>query len=91
MRSKTQGECVLLNRELAAIFGKIGSRENSQVGLKELHEFITTHPEVDLQPRLEKSSPLFQKFIKRSLDEIRAREREAQSSPQITKVVSRSR
>uniref|UniRef100_W4VRR1 Putative microtubule-associated protein n=1 Tax=Corethrella appendiculata TaxID=1370023 RepID=W4VRR1_9DIPT len=48
---------------ISNIFRIISDKETSREGLRRLHEFKLTHPEVDINPFLKGASPSFQKFI----------------------------
>ncbi|XP_065070567.1 cytoskeleton-associated protein 5-like isoform X2 [Rhopilema esculentum] len=55
---------------LQEIFKKIGSKENSQEGLKELYEFKEKYPEEDVEPYYAKTSQFFRNYIERGLKSI---------------------
>ncbi len=62
---------------LTDIFKKIGSKETIQQGLVDLYRFKKDHPRIDIQPYLQRTSPHFQAYIKRALEQI-----ERQNEPQ---------
>jgi len=55
---------------LQDIFSKIGSKENSQEGLKELYEFKEKYPDVDVNPFIAKASQFFRNYVERGLKAI---------------------
>ncbi|RDD44949.1 Cytoskeleton-associated protein 5 [Trichoplax sp. H2] len=55
---------------LAAIFKKIGSKENTREGLAELYDFKQKYPMEDITPFLKKTSTFFQAYIERGLKNI---------------------
>lgn len=55
---------------LQDIFKKIGSKENSQEGLKELFDFKQQYPEEDVEPFISKTSQFFRNYIERGLKAI---------------------
>lgn len=55
---------------LAEIFKKIGQKEQTKIGLQELHKFKQQNPQADLEPFLSKSSPYFRNYIERGLKSI---------------------
>ncbi|KAK3702253.1 hypothetical protein QZH41_019815, partial [Actinostola sp. cb2023] len=59
-----------LNSKLAEIFSKIASKENTREGLVQLYEFKLTYPQADIDPFLKKTSPFFQNYIGRGLQNI---------------------
>ena len=65
--------------QLAEIFKKIGSKENTREGLNDLYDFKSKYPEADLEPFLKKSSTFFQSYIERGLKNIQM-EREGRKS-----------
>ncbi|XP_062513637.1 cytoskeleton-associated protein 5-like isoform X2 [Corticium candelabrum] len=65
------------NLKLGEIFTKIGSKENTVEGLNELYEFKRKHPNVKIDPFMQRTSKFFQTYIERNLKRI---ERERQSS-----------
>lgn len=56
--------------QVSNIFKLISDKETSKQGLKQLHEFKESHPEVDIQPFLKGVSPYFQQFITDGLAEL---------------------
>ncbi|KAF6039706.1 msps [Bugula neritina] len=56
-----------IHNSLAAIFRKIGSRENSKEGIMDLYLFKEKYPNANLDPFLSKTSPFFKNYIERSL------------------------
>lgn len=56
--------------QLTDIFQKIGHKEETKEGLNLLYDFLQQHPEADIEPFLKKSSPFFQDYIKKGLQEI---------------------
>jgi len=69
--------------DLAEIFRKIGSRENTKEGLVELYDFLEKHPDTDLNPFLAKSSQFFQNYIDRGLKSIK---QERESNPPVCNI-----
>lgn len=61
---------------LTEIFKKVGSKENTKEGLKDLYEFKRKFPDADIDPFLKKSSQFFQNYIERGLKAIENEERE---------------
>lgn len=61
---------------LTEIFKKIGSKENTKEGLRDLYEFKKKFPDADIDPFLKKSSHFFQNYIERGLKSIENEERE---------------
>jgi len=55
---------------LADIFKKIGQKELSKIGLKELYKFKQDNPHADLEPFLAKSSTYFRDYIDRGLKNV---------------------
>lgn len=55
-----------VKKALNAIFRKIGKKETSAQGLADLY-CLTRHPEVDIEPYLTRTPPLFQEYIRRGL------------------------
>ncbi|XP_065835694.1 cytoskeleton-associated protein 5-like isoform X2 [Oscarella lobularis] len=56
------------NQKLSEIFARISSPENEKEGLDELHDFLTSHPEVDINKFLDRGSPYYKTYILRCLD-----------------------
>lgn len=58
-----------VNAELRAIFDRIASKSESRAAIKDLYLFQRRYPhkEASIQRSLEKTGPIFQKFIKRAL------------------------
>lgn len=67
---RAQESLQALNRSLTGIFKKIGTREQTRLGLEELYDFLRQHPEADIKPFLSRTSEFFQGYIRRGLDEI---------------------
>lgn len=65
---------------LREIFKKIGVKETSKEGLLLLYEFKEQHPESDYDPFLKKSSPFFQQYIYKGLEEIAEQKRNRNQS-----------
>ncbi|CRK99142.1 CLUMA_CG012503, isoform A [Clunio marinus] len=57
--------------QVSNIFKLISDKETSQLGLKQLSEFVEKHPEVDIQPFLRGASPYFQTYINNGLAELK--------------------
>ncbi|KAG1678360.1 Cytoskeleton-associated protein 5 [Nymphon striatum] len=55
---------------LAAIFKKIGSKENTKEGLSDLYDFKQNYPESNIEPFLRKSSEFFQSYVEKGLKTI---------------------
>ncbi|XP_063227944.1 protein mini spindles [Bacillus rossius redtenbacheri] len=60
----------IVHEQLSEIFKKIGSKEESKVGLALLFDFREQHPEADIEPFLRKSSQFFQDYIEQGLHQI---------------------
>lgn len=56
--------------QLTEIFQKIGNKEETEEGMNLLYDFIKEHPEADINPFLNKSSPFFQNYIKKNLEKV---------------------
>uniref|UniRef100_A0A8C4NE64 TOG domain-containing protein n=1 Tax=Eptatretus burgeri TaxID=7764 RepID=A0A8C4NE64_EPTBU len=56
-----------MNDDVAEIFKKIGSKENTREGLSELYDFKCRNPEADLEPFLRCSSVFFQQYVEHGL------------------------
>lgn len=56
--------------QLRKIFQRIRTRENNDVGLRQLKAFMRAHPEVDVNPHIQKCSDVFQQYIKEGLTRI---------------------
>ncbi|KAH3877159.1 hypothetical protein DPMN_001016, partial [Dreissena polymorpha] len=52
---------------LTKIFQKVGSKESSKEGLRELYEFKKNCPEENIEPFLKKTSHYFQNYVERGL------------------------
>ncbi|XP_052800946.1 cytoskeleton-associated protein 5-A-like isoform X2 [Mya arenaria] len=52
---------------LTEIFKKVGSKEYTKEGLRDLYEFKKKYPEADMDPFLKKTSQYFQNYIERGL------------------------
>eukprot|EP00803_Ostreobium_quekettii_P007309 evm.model.scf_1455.1 EVM.evm.TU.scf_1455.1 scf_1455:6723-19697(-) len=64
--------------ELAAIFKKIGDKNNSKEGMEDLFQFQLAHPLVDINPFLAGTSEAFKAYIERGIGKIKSqREQEA--------------
>uniref|UniRef100_UPI00358F17F3 cytoskeleton-associated protein 5-like n=1 Tax=Myxine glutinosa TaxID=7769 RepID=UPI00358F17F3 len=59
-----------MNDDVAEIFKKIGSKENTREGLSELYDFKCRHPEADLEPFLQRASVMFQRYVEHGLNAI---------------------
>ncbi|XP_065333081.1 protein mini spindles isoform X1 [Cloeon dipterum] len=67
------------HHQLAAIFKKIGSKDQTNEGLEQLYDFRRANPDADITPFLEKASQFFQEYIEKGLKGIEL-ERSRQSS-----------
>uniref|UniRef100_UPI00358F8D0F LOW QUALITY PROTEIN: cytoskeleton-associated protein 5-like n=1 Tax=Myxine glutinosa TaxID=7769 RepID=UPI00358F8D0F len=59
-----------MNDDVAEIFKKIGSKENTREGLSELYDFKCRNPEADLEPFLQRASVMFQRYVEHGLNAI---------------------
>lgn len=66
---------------LAAIFKKIGDKDNSQAGLDELYQFQLDHPDVDIAPHIASVSESFKSYITHGLRKAARRHEAAAAAP----------
>lgn len=59
-----------MHAQLTEIFKKIGSKEETMLGMNLLYDFMQQHPEEDIEPFLKRSSQFFQDYIQKNLKEI---------------------
>ncbi|CAI2177798.1 12138_t:CDS:2, partial [Funneliformis geosporum] len=69
---------VLINERITKIFFKIGTREETKMGLYELYEIKKQHPEMEdeISTMLSKQGPYFQRYVHRGLANIAIDEEE---------------
>lgn len=74
--SKTKRLSKTTHEMLTEIFKKVGSKEQTKDGLRDLYDFKKKFPDADIDPFLKKSSHFFQNYIERGLKAIENEERE---------------
>jgi cytoskeleton-associated protein 5 len=72
---------------LTEIFKKVGSKENTKQGMRDLYDFKMKFPDADIEPFLKKCSHFFQNYIERGLKTIENEERE-QSEGKIGEILN---
>uniref|UniRef100_A0A1B6KST2 TOG domain-containing protein n=1 Tax=Graphocephala atropunctata TaxID=36148 RepID=A0A1B6KST2_9HEMI len=72
IQSKSKRMSKSTHDQLSEIFRKIGSRDETNEGLRLLYEFKQQCPDADINPFLQKSSKFFQDYIERGLKGIEA-------------------
>jgi len=66
--------------QLLEIFKKVGLKENTKEGLRELYEFKKRHPEANMEPYLQKTSQYFQNYLERGLAALEAEEKQGSTA-----------